>query len=1008
MKPKHYKRVIFAAILGIMFSAKASEEKVKSRILKCPWTDTPPVIDGKMQDKCWSQTKAESDFRVYLKPSQRPSQQTEVRVCYDADNLYIFWKLYDSNMKKLFYGPPEDMRDMLKFGGDVAETFLDPGKTEKNSYQFCASPLGTRFDASYKKGRFYTPDWKVKPSIHKDSWELEIAIPFASLAHNGEYFATPQKGDEWGIQFCRDQASLHEWSVWSPSELRGFNQPKRFGKLIFEGNGREVKIKDAKPLFFGINKFDYAFSGMNKLKAAYQTLRNGKPAISEKLNISGSAKEIEFNINEGGKWQFDFSVFEGSEKIYHGFAKNGLPYVMSDLRLIESRSQKALTALSNFKHPRKIEMESDIKSLLEKSKGILEELKKASGLSNDKWKDIASQTEKLMEKWKKLKFDLNLIELYNKQAGAKKDFALGAAAPDKKIYRDFEFKGKIEEPVKLSMAGGEYESFQMLVIPFWKNLKNVDVKLSPLKGKDKTIPAKDISWFIVDYVHMNHLPFGVENPREYEPDILMPAKKFNVQEGKVKTLWFDVRLPENTPEGDYEGAVTVSCDGQKVEKKLIVHSFGFDLPKKVSLTNNLWFHPYKRAQFYGKSYKKYDINRYKKHAAILGKYRITPFADHYGTMWSDPNAIDIYAEEDGHFSFDFSKWKEFLKVGIENGGNSYGASLGCNSCLVVPFFNDREIIDRKTGKKTTLFKVCPKIKELNKLFWKKGEHYEHLGENPFFMDFMKEYINFLKENKAFEMSYWEYCDEPNSNVRWKGMLRLNKLFRKNFPEMKLLNFGVSPEQKKAGKKALGYIDIWAPHLPELDDKKLLDDMKQRRLKYGEKYWFYTCGERSDSKGNNSPFTYYHRPYLGCRIHAWFAWKYDADGMLIFAMSGISKENIKKDPSERWPASEWQAGVGKGCGVLIYPGPDYNIIPSIRLANIRDGMEDYEYFAELKRLSAYVDPEKYPELSKEIKRELKIENSIIDNVYVWTKNIEDLKNKRRRLAALIKKTRKAVE
>ena len=125
-------------------------------------------------------------------------------------------------------------------------------------------------------------------------------------------------------------------------------------------------------------------------------------------------------------------------------------------------------------------------------------------------------------------------------------------------------------------------------------------------------------------------------------------------------------------------------------------------------------------------------------------------------------------------------------------------------------------------------------------------------------------------------------------------------------------------------------------------------------------------------------------------------------MFIFALSSIPKDNIKKKGEKKWPEVEWSDGKSRGCGILIYPGPDYQVIPGIRLANLRDGLEDYEYFHTLKKLSGKLKDRK---LSEEVEKELEIESGIIKNIYEWTKDVSLLKKKRERIAELIEKIKK---
>jgi hypothetical protein len=70
-------------------------------------------------------------------------------------------------------------------------------------------------------------------------------------------------------------------------------------------------------------------------------------------------------------------------------------------------------------------------------------------------------------------------------------------------------------------------------------------------------------------------------------------------------------------------------------------------------------------------------------------------------------------------------------------------------------------------------------------------------------------------------------------------------------------------------------------------------------------------------------------------------------------------------------------------MLIYPGEGVGvngIVPSIRLKRIRDGIEDYEYIAILKRLG-------------EEKWALKMSRSIARNWHKWTQNPQELEQVR---------------
>lgn len=968
-----------------------------SQTLKIYWTDKPPVINGKMDDICWKQAEVAKDFTLFKKAG-KPTQQTEVYICYDADNLYLLWKLYESNMDKLIYGPPEDMRDMLNFGGDVAELFLDPGATRVKYYQLCSSPLGTRYDMSTKKGSNFNPSWKIKTGIYKWGWIVEETIPFTELVHKDEYFSTPQIGEKWGINFCRDEGPLHEWSQWVPS-MRSFHEVKNFGTAIFMGKRKgtlpEINLTSKELLFFGPGKISLSVNSPYPLDCTYILKNEGKTVNNKKIKVKNSII-IPYHITNGGKWELTLEIYENSKKIYKGKTFTILPHIKKEFTEIEEKTSIAKKQLGKFNHPVKKEIEKNINNLLQKISLSISKIKKAEELKKDDWKKLLVEREKIKDMWKSLKFDINLVKLYPQREKRIITFATGIAGPSEKIYPDTLYNGSLNSPVEISLAGNEYESFQILLIPFWKDINNLKIKFTDLQGRKGKISKNNFQIYEVRYIKLKDIDPDNPSLHKYEPDPLFPINSISLKKGKIKSIWVDFYLPFDTHKGKYAGYVIIS-DGKTVwKRKIVVNSYGFNLPKTCSLENQFWFSLYNWRNFYGEL--NYTPALYEKHAKILSKYRITSIPNDWITLWPQ---IKVYYEGKGHFSFDFSTLNKYIKIGLKYGSNSYWASLGCNLASLMPFSRKwTEVIDRKTGEKIKLSDI-PEMKEwLEK--WKNKQTY--WDKNPMYRDYLKQYVENLKNLGIIDISYYEIYDEPNDNSRWLDMLRHHKFLKSYVPELKLFDFGVDPTQVKAGKSAVGYIDIWAPHLTALKDKKILNAIYERE-KYGEKFWFYTCNEGRDNNGNYSPYLYYHRPYICLRIQPWFAWKLKSDGMFIYALSSVPKENIKKKGEKKWPEVDWLDGKYRGCGTLIYPGPDYQVITGMRLANLRDGLEDYEYFHILKKLSENL---KNKNLLEDTKKELEISPEIIKNIYEWTKDNSVLNKKREKIAKLIYKIEKEVE
>ncbi|TDE12756.1 glycoside hydrolase domain-containing protein [Dyadobacter psychrotolerans] len=96
-----------------------------------------------------------------------------------------------------------------------------------------------------------------------------------------------------------------------------------------------------------------------------------------------------------------------------------------------------------------------------------------------------------------------------------------------------------------SVSPGEHYSFQLGIFPL-KDLKNVKVRFSDLKDKNKIIPAKLFSCLNTDGTGWDAKPVKIE---------------VNVVKGKIQALWCLADIPANTASGEYNGVVYVSADG---------------------------------------------------------------------------------------------------------------------------------------------------------------------------------------------------------------------------------------------------------------------------------------------------------------------------------------------------------------------------------------------------------------------------------------------------------------
>lgn len=93
--------------------------------------------------------------------------------------------------------------------------------------------------------------------------------------------------------------------------------------------------------------------------------------------------------------------------------------------------------------------------------------------------------------------------------------------------------------------------------------------------------------------------------------------------------------------------------------------------------------------------------------------------------------------------------------------------------------------------------------------------------------------------------------------------------------------------------------------------------------------------------------------MEARLVLWRHWKYQVSGQLHWGMTYWGQENIAGRDGVNWPDIPWDTKPCRsGDGYLVYPAPGGAAFwPSVRLEQLRDGIEDHEYFELLKTLTA---------------------------------------------------------
>ncbi|MCR9172776.1 MAG: carbohydrate binding family 9 domain-containing protein [bacterium] len=191
-------------------------------------TDTPPVIDGVVNDSIWEETDVASDFTTNSPVPGNPSRyRSEFRMCYDNNALYVSGRLYDPRPDSVSYTLSQ--RD--DFGNaDWAAVNIDPFANNITAFSFAITSAGVEIDGlESADGRFdqsWNTVWRSAVSKTDYGWSFEMKIPHSA-------YRFPNKDiQEWNINFARSVRRDREFSHWNPIDPQVFGEITQSGKMV--------------------------------------------------------------------------------------------------------------------------------------------------------------------------------------------------------------------------------------------------------------------------------------------------------------------------------------------------------------------------------------------------------------------------------------------------------------------------------------------------------------------------------------------------------------------------------------------------------------------------------------------------------------------------------------------------------------------------------------------------------------------------------------------------------
>lgn len=202
------------------------------------------IFDGRVTEEFWGRVPAATGFRQQEPNEGAPAtEQTEVRIAYDDEYLYMGVILYDSNPEGI--KATQKRRDVRIVADERFTWFFDTFNDNRTAYFMEVNPNALRTDGLITTGQGQSINlnwdgiWDAKAEINEQGWMTEIKIPFRT-------FNFDPNSDTWGVNFMRVIRRKNETVLWT-GHLRsqGIARPQDGGILtgltgMSQGLGLEV------------------------------------------------------------------------------------------------------------------------------------------------------------------------------------------------------------------------------------------------------------------------------------------------------------------------------------------------------------------------------------------------------------------------------------------------------------------------------------------------------------------------------------------------------------------------------------------------------------------------------------------------------------------------------------------------------------------------------------------------------------------------------------------------
>lgn len=460
---------------------------------------------------------------------------------------------------------------------------------------------------------------------------------------------------------------------------------------------------------------------------------------------------------------------------------------------------------------------------------------------------------------------------------------------------------RTERRVSLALARNEKEAMQVVVMPVEAVAKQVSVRVADLRTSNGAVFAgKNIDTPPMGYVETkSRPPYGTSHIGWWPDPILDFMRTADIAQGDAQSFWVRFRAPKGQTPGTYRGKLEVLVAGKPLYAfDLAVEVYPFTLPDRSPLNMAITFGPHDL-----------PLPSTEKQQAQWRKspdYAINIWKRHR-VQWGDFLA-DYYITYDSLYHHGLLDWEIIQR--LHEQGRLAMFNLG-----YYPIMPD-------------------KPEEAQK--WKDniagyiGKNYER-----------------AKELGLLDHAYIYGCDEHPADM-FPAVERAAAYLKKTYPGVLILT--TTYDHSFGTDSVLQSMDGFCPLTPSYKR-----DLADRVRATGKQVWWYICC------GPHHPFAnmFVEYPAIDGRVLMGAQTvKQRPDGFLYYQISIWNcPQPITGGPFTDWDPRSWTTYHGDGSWTCV--GPDGTPLPTIRLENFRDGIEDYAYAMLLeeaiKKAQANVNP-----------------------------------------------------